>query len=158
MRFVLPLNDNGLPLVDSFLAVSFNAMEDMLRSAAKAKHAYDYMVQSLCLTAPPFCLACIGSDNKFTAQHVMLQWKHIYEECTKRGLLVLSFGGDGDSHIMGAMKQSMSLMSASKEPLLQSIPSSSKNTSYLEGMVLCSPKINSILCTGCCTCWRKVEI
>ena len=83
------------------------------------------MAQSLCLTAPPFCLACIGSDNKFTAQHVMLRWKHIYEECTKRGLLVLSFGGDGDSRIMDAMKQFVSLMSASKEPLLQSIPSSS---------------------------------
>ena len=123
--FVLPLNDNGLPLVDSFLAVSFNAMEDMFRSAAKAKYAYVYMAQSLCLTAPPFCLACIGSDNKFTAQHVMLRWKHIYEECTKRGLLVLSFGGDGDSSIMDAMKQFVSLMSASKEPLLQSIPSSS---------------------------------
>ena len=89
-------------------------MEDMFRSAAKVKYAYVYMAQSLCLTAPPFCLACIGSDNKFTAQHVMLRWKHIYEECTKRGLLVLSFGGDGDSHIMGAMKQSMSLMSASR--------------------------------------------
>ena len=125
VRFVLPLNVNGLPLVDSFLAVSFNVMEDMFRSAAKAKHAYVYMAQSLCLTAPPFCLACIGSDNTFTAQHVMLRWKHIYEECTKRGLLVLSFGGDGDSRIMGAMKQSVSLMSASKEPLLQSIPSSS---------------------------------
>ena len=118
MRFVLPLNDNGLPLVDSFSAVSFNAMEDMFRSAAKAKYAYVYMAQSLCLTAPPFCLACIGSDNKFTAQHVMLRWKHIYEECTKSGLLVLNFGGDGDSHIMGAMKQSISLMSASKEPLI----------------------------------------
>ena len=83
------------------------------------------MAQSLCLTAPPFCLSCIGSDNKFTAQHVMLRWKHIYEECTKTGLLVLSFGGDGDSRIMDAMKQFVSLMSASKEPLLQSIPSSS---------------------------------
>ena len=110
--------------VDSFLAVSFNAMEDMFRSAAKAKYAYVYMEQSLCLTAPPFCLSCIGSDNKFTAQHVMLRWKHIYEECTKRGLLVLNFGGDGDSSIMGAMKQAVSLMSASKEPPLQSIPSS----------------------------------
>lgn len=125
MGFVLPLDDNGLPVVDSFLAVSFSAMKDMFSSAAKAKYAYVYMVQSLCLTAPPFCLACIGSDNKFTAQHVMLQWKHIYNECRQRGLLVLSFGGDGDSRIMGAMKQSVSLMNASKEPLLQDIPLSS---------------------------------
>lgn len=70
-------------------------------------------------------IPCIGSDNKFTAQHVMLRWKQIYEEYSKRGLLVLSFGGDGDSHIMGAMKQSVSLMSASKVPLLQTISSSS---------------------------------
>jgi len=82
--FVLPLNDEGLPLVDSFIAVSFNAMQVMFRSAAKAKYAYVYMAQSLCLKAPPFCLACIGSDNKFTAQHVMLRWKHIYEECSKK--------------------------------------------------------------------------
>ena len=55
----------------------------------------------------------------------MLRLKHIYEECSKRDRLVLSFGGDGDSRIMGAMKQSVSLMSASKELLLQVIPSSS---------------------------------
>ena len=122
--FVLPLDNNGLPLVDSFLAVSFKAMEDMFKTAAIAKYAYVYMAQSLCLNAPPFCLACIGSDNKFTAQHVMLRWKHIYDECRKRGMLVLSFGGDGDSRIMSAMKQSVSLMSATKEPLLQTIPSS----------------------------------
>ena len=119
------MDDNGLPLVDSFLAVSFKAMEDMFKSVATAKYAYVYIAQSLCLNAPPFCLACIGSDNKFTARHVMLRWKYIYEECSKRDLVVLSFGGDGDSRVMGAMKQSVSLMSASKEPLLEVIPSSS---------------------------------
>jgi len=82
--FVPSLNDAGLPLVDSFIAVSFSAMQAMFRSAAKAKYAYVYIAQSLCLKAPPFCLVCIGSDNKLTAQHVMLRWKHIYEECSKR--------------------------------------------------------------------------
>ena len=161
VRFVLPLNDNGLPLVDSFLAVSFNAMKDMFRSAAKAKYAYVYMAQSLCLTAPPFCLACIGCDNKFTAQHVMLWWKHIYEECTKRGLLVLSFGGDGDSSIMDAMKQSVSLMSASKEPLLQSIPSSSlvpRIPATWKEWFCVHPRSTVSYVQGRCTCWCKVEI
>jgi len=55
----------------------------------------------------------------------MLRWKHIYEECSKKGLLTLSFGADGDSNIMSVMKQSVSLTCASKEPILQSILSSS---------------------------------
>ena len=95
----------------------------MFQSATKAKYAYVYMAQSMSLNAPPFCLACIGSNNKFTALHVLLRWKYIYEECTKRGMLVLSFGGDGDSRIMSAMKQSVSLL-CSKEPLIKDVPSS----------------------------------
>ena len=121
--FVLPLDSNGLPLVDSFLAVSYKGIEEMFHCTPKAKYAYVYMVQPLSLNAPPFCLACIGSDNKFTAQHVLLRWKYIYEECTRRDMLLLSFGGDGDSRIMSAMKQSVSLLSL-KEPLLNDIPSS----------------------------------
>ena len=38
-------------------------------------------------------------------------------------MLLLSFGGDGDSRVMSAMKQSVSLLSL-KEPLLNNIPSS----------------------------------
>ncbi len=76
-RVCFPLDDNGLPLVDSFLAVSFKAMEDMFKSAATAKCAYVYIAQSLCLNAPYFSLACIGSDNKFTAQHVMLRYIYV---------------------------------------------------------------------------------
>ena len=71
--FVLPVDSDGLPLVDSFLAVSYKVIEDMFHSAAKAKYAYVYMAQPLSLNAPAFCLACIGSDNKFTAQHVLLR-------------------------------------------------------------------------------------
>ena len=121
--FILPLDHNGLPIVDSFLAVSCKAIEEMFQSAIKAKYAYVYMAQSICLKAPTFCLAYIGSDSKFTAQHVLLRWKYIYEECTKKSMLVLSFGGNGDSPIMSATKQSVSLL-CSKEPFMKDVPSS----------------------------------
>ena len=49
----------------------------MFRSTPLAKYAYVYMAQPLCQGVPPFCLACMGTDNKFTAQHVMLRWKYI---------------------------------------------------------------------------------
>jgi len=42
--FVLPLDSNGLPLVDSFLAVSYIAIEEMFHCATKAKYAYVYYI------------------------------------------------------------------------------------------------------------------
>ena len=56
--FVLPLSENGLPLIDSFfLVVSF----DMF---ATTKYAYVFMAQPLAQNTPAFCLACFGTDNK----------------------------------------------------------------------------------------------
>ena len=69
--FVLPVNKNGLPLVDSFRAVSFPAVERMISSNEIAKYAYVYMVQPLGENVPPFCLACIGTNNKFTFETVL---------------------------------------------------------------------------------------
>ena len=69
--FTLPLDQNGLPKGDSFLAVSFSAIEAMFQNNPIAKFAYIYMVQPLCSNIPPFCLACIGTDYKFTAMNVM---------------------------------------------------------------------------------------
>ena len=62
--FVLPVN-NGLFEVDSFLAISFDAIENMF---AKHTAAYVYMAQPLDNNIPPFCLACFGTNNKFTTE------------------------------------------------------------------------------------------
>ena len=64
----------------------------------------------------------MGTDNKFTAQHVMLRWKHIYMECWKINILVVSFGGDGDSRLMKLLRISVSLLIPSTKPLLQEVP------------------------------------
>ena len=121
--FVLPVDKNGLPEVDAFLAVSFSAIENMFHNTPLAKYAYVYMAQPLYRGVPPFCLACMGTDNKFTAQHVMLRWKHIYMQCWKRNIQVVSFGGDGDSRLMKAMRISVCLATPAVEPLLQEVPS-----------------------------------
>ena len=70
--FVLPTDQHGLPLLDSFVAVSFSAIENMFRNFPISKYAYVYMAQPLGQSIPPFCLACLGSDNKFNAEHVLL--------------------------------------------------------------------------------------
>ena len=90
--FVLPLNENGLPKVDSFLATSFSAIESMFLRNAVSKYVYIYMAQSLCTDVPPFCLACIGTDNKFDSLALMQRWRFIVEGCAKRNIAVLSIG------------------------------------------------------------------
>jgi len=103
--FVLPSNSTtGLPDVNAYKADSFEAIRTMFTTSTIAKYAYVYMAQPLCQQTPPFCLACIGTDNKFDGKQVMLRWNYIYTECKKQGIVVLSFGGDGDSTVMRAMK------------------------------------------------------
>ena len=121
--FVLPLNENSLPIVDSFIAVSFSAIENMFQQHSIAKYAYVYMAQPLCNNVPPVCLACLGTNNKFCAENVMPRWKYISEECTKRNISVLSFGGDGDSRLMKCMKVATSMIIPLSKPLSKNIPS-----------------------------------
>ena len=101
----------GLPEVDSFSATSFDAIEKMFTTQSVAKYAYVYMAQPLDLNVPAFCLACFGTNNRFTTDHVLSRWKHIGMECSKRKIQVVSFGGDGDSRIMKAMRVSTGLFS-----------------------------------------------
>ena len=121
--FVLPVDKNGLPITDSFLATSFDAIESMFAQATIAKYAYVYIAQPLFHNAPPFCLSCVGSDNTFTAHDVLLRWNYIISECKKRDIVVVSCGADGDPKLLKAMRVSASLVVDDDEPLKQVVPS-----------------------------------
>ena len=101
--FVLPCDNNGLPLTDTFLATTFQQMEQCFLSNDVAKYAFVYMAQPLGDNVPAFCLACLGTNNKFDFQLVQKRWSHIVSECHKRGITVISFGADGDSREMKAI-------------------------------------------------------
>ena len=72
--FVLPLNKDGLPEIDSFLAVSFEGIEKMFLENSISKYAYVYMAQPLLECCPSFCLMLMGTDNKFKAESVLKRW------------------------------------------------------------------------------------
>ena len=57
-------------------------------------------------------LACIGTDNKFSAELVLKRWAYIVSECRKCGITVTSFGADGDSWELKAMQVSVGLLSS----------------------------------------------
>jgi len=122
--FVLPCDGNGLPIVDSFIATSFSAIEKMFKNNVIAKFAYVYMAQALSLHVPAFCLGCLGTDNKFNAVDVLKRWKCLYLECQKRGITIVSFGADSNSRALRAMKSSCRLLQSFEKTLLKLSPSS----------------------------------
>ena len=123
--FVLPCSDQGLPLVDSFLATTFESIQRMFETNQRSKYAYIYMAQCLFKNVPPYFLACLGTDNCFSAPDVLNRWKYIYGECDKRKISVVSFGSDGDSRNLRAMKIScqFNLASGNDKSLFTKSPS-----------------------------------
>ena len=124
--FVLPCDASGLPVVDTYLAVSFDSIKESFSKGELAKYAFVYMAQPLsqnvpafCLACfgtqnvPAFCLACFGTNNKFTAEHILKRWKYIFLECKKIGIDVVSFGADGDSRELKSVQVSSHLMESS---------------------------------------------
>ena len=78
----------------------------MFETDRHSKYAYIYMAQCLSNKVPPFCLAYLGTDNRFSAPDVINHWKYIYTECDKHKTMVVNFGSDGDSRNLRAMNVS----------------------------------------------------
>ena len=106
---MLPCDKMGLRICDHFTAVSFEAIQTAFQTGMLAKNVFVYMAQSLSDSVPAYCLACIGTNNKFSADLVLRRWKYIYSECAKRGIRVVSFGADGDPRELKAMQVSLQL-------------------------------------------------
>lgn len=140
--FVLPCDFDGLPICDTFIAVSFEKIEESFRTGSVAKYAFVYMAQPLSQHVPAFCLACLGTDNKFTAEHVLKRWNYIVSKCKERSIQVCSFGADGDSRELKAMQVSAQLFSNS--PLSSQSPSE-VSTLQMADMVCCKKCILSFL-------------
>ena len=85
---MLPCDARRLPLHDSSIA---EARQEAFQNAKVANNAFVFMAQSLCDDVAVFCLACIGTDNKFSADLNLNRWTHIVSECKKRGINALAF-------------------------------------------------------------------
>ena len=69
--FVLPCDESGLPLCDSFMATTFESMENYFCNESVVNYTFVYMVQPLAENVPAFCLSCLGTNNKFDAEIVL---------------------------------------------------------------------------------------
>lgn len=69
----------GMPISFTYLARDLNEIQENMKRD-KSMHAYVVMAQPLSKHAPPFPLQLFGSDNKFTAQNVLLRWQHTVDQ------------------------------------------------------------------------------
>lgn len=76
--------------MDAYLATLYERIEEIFAGCTIAKYACVYIAKPLDSHSPPFCLGCMGSDNRFDTETVLLRWKHIISECKKRGIDVIS--------------------------------------------------------------------
>ena len=63
--FVLPCDERGLLICDSFLAVSFEYMEEYFQNNQPATYAFAYMAQSLQTNVPAFVWLLLGPTTNF---------------------------------------------------------------------------------------------
>lgn len=73
--FVLPFDNNGLPIVGTFAATSSGKIREYFQNGRIANYVYVIMAQPLQEGVPAFCLSFFGSDNRFTAIDVIRRWK-----------------------------------------------------------------------------------
>ena len=128
--FVLPVDDNFLPITESFYAASFEEIEQMFINQHKATYAYIYMAQPMSSSVPPFCLNIIGTNNRFDATAVLSRWKHMISECKLRNIQIIRFSGDGDTRLLKSIHVSSKFYSYSAE----SIPTKFRNVFHEESM------------------------
>lgn len=122
--FILSCDDTGMALVDSFLATTFETIEECFKTQQMSKLAYVYVAQCVLPGIPPFCLGCVGINNVFTATDVLKRWVYIHSQCQNRSIRIISFGADGDSRLLRAMKISCQFKIPPCEiPLYNSSPS-----------------------------------
>lgn len=102
--FVLPLDDNGMPVAFSFIATSAKVIQEHFTNNTAASSLYTIMAQPLQNDAPCFCLCIFGTDNKFRADHVMKRWDYMTSKLKDHGITVVGISSDGDSRLMKAMR------------------------------------------------------
>ncbi|XP_058447967.1 uncharacterized protein LOC131428224 isoform X1 [Malaya genurostris] len=103
------LNENGMPLIDSFSATSPNVIQEYFKNFDKSTIVYVILATPLALKTLSFNLLSFGTNNRFSIEEVLLRWGIIERELTAAGITVVGYGADGDNRLIGSMKIRMGL-------------------------------------------------
>lgn len=104
LGFSLPLNDDGMPITESFFARNVAEIQHHFKSNHISTMAYTIMAQSLVENVPAFALTLFSTDNKFTALDVLSRFAFIKRKLAEKGILPYTHASDGDARLLRAMK------------------------------------------------------
>lgn len=82
--FVLPLNENGMPITNKFMARNVLEIESHFLNTSISTIAYVIMAQPPVENTPPFVLTLFSTDNKFTSLDVLHRWTYITTQLRKK--------------------------------------------------------------------------
>lgn len=102
--FVLPFDDNGMPIASSFSATSAKAIEDFFFNFKPDSSLYTVMAQPIVDDAPAFCLMLFGTDNTFTTDQVLKRWSYVKKILADYDIQVVGMSSDGDFRLLKAMR------------------------------------------------------
>ncbi|CAF1390611.1 unnamed protein product, partial [Rotaria sordida] len=108
--FSLPLDNNGIPITNSYSTDSFTDLEQWCSDLPQAKSINACLIQPLSLSInhiSPYLLAAFGTDNKFKSSNIILRWHHIYEECKLKGTRIIGYATNCDSRYLRCMRISL---------------------------------------------------
>ncbi|KAK3918403.1 hypothetical protein KUF71_000975 [Frankliniella fusca] len=141
--FVLPVDANGLPVLDSFPATSARVIKSYFDENAKSHIAYCIMAKPMVPKSPSFCLAMFGSDNKFTSPIVLKRWEWMEAAAKDIGLEIRGISSDGDSKLLKAMLYRSVVPSTQNWPFFSC--RTSPGTVFVQDTVHLSAKLKSRL-------------
>lgn len=104
LGFVLPLDENGMPVPHSFPARNAIEIFGHFKTQETAHFVNVVMAQPMGNFAP-FCLLLFASNSKYTARDVYSRWNYITNELKKVGIGVLTFSSDSDPRFVNAFLQ-----------------------------------------------------
>lgn len=104
--FVLPLDENGMPIKFSFPARSVSEIHRHFLNPSNvvSSTAYVQMAQPLEENSAPFCLMIFLIDNTFTADNVLKRWRFQASKLKEKGITINNMSTDGDPKALLAMK------------------------------------------------------
>lgn len=79
---VLPLDENGMPIRDSFIPTNVAEIQQQMNSPLSTL-VYLVMAQPMKKDIPPFVLTVFGTNNTFKAADIMRRWQYIVSELSK---------------------------------------------------------------------------
>lgn len=102
--FVLPTNENSMPICHSFPATSADIMKKHFDKNKISTLLYTFIAQPIEKNPASFCLCLFGTDNSFTCDDVLKRWKYIGDILRSNGIEVMGYASDGDSRLLKAMR------------------------------------------------------